>query len=71
MAAGRATEKQVRFALHLLSKAGYSTRYMDAKFKGLATMRERSGTVENWLAHMNVAEISSLIDKLKAKEDSK
>lgn len=60
-----ATEKQVRYALYLLSENGYSTRYMDSSFKRFATMRERSGTVENWLRNKNVAEISSLIDALK------
>lgn len=40
----KATEKQVSFAIYLLGKAGYSTRYMDASFKRLsAKMRERSG----------------------------
>ena len=54
-----ATEKQVRFALSLLRKAGYSVRYMDASFKELgATMRERSGTVEGWVRNKNVAEAS-------------
>lgn len=39
------SEKQVRYALHLLDKAGYSTRFMDARFKNLgATMRQRSGS---------------------------
>ena len=61
-----ATEKQVRYALFLLSKQGYSTRWMNAQFKKLgATMRERSGTVEDWLRKMNVAECSALIDRLQ------
>jgi len=63
-----ATEKQVNYALYLLHKNGYSIRYMDASFKRLgATMRERSGMVEDWLKGMNVAEISDLIDRLKTK----
>lgn len=62
----KATEKQVKYALFLLGKAGYSTRFMDAKFKRLgAGMRERSGTVEGWLANMNVGEISGVIGQLK------
>lgn len=62
----KATEKQVSFALYLLGKAGYSTRYMDASFKRLgAKMRERSGLVRYWLANMTVFEISQLIDELK------
>lgn len=61
-----ATPRQVAYALHLLSEAGYSTRYMDASFKALgATMRQRSGTVQAWLESMNRAEISELIDFLK------
>lgn len=61
-----ATQKQINYALSLLSKAGYSTRYMDSKFKALgAKMTERQGTVEEWLASQNSAEISALIDRLK------
>jgi hypothetical protein len=61
-----ATTKQISYALSLLGKAGYSTRYMDARYKDLgATMRQRSGAVSDWLAQMNRAEISALIDTLK------
>lgn len=61
-----ATEKQVNYALYLLNKAGYSTRFMDSHFKELgATMRERSGKVADWLSNMNRVEISRLIDRLK------
>ena len=61
----KATDKQVNFALHLLNKNGFSTRYMDASFKKLgATMRERSGEVEEWLKAMNRVRISGLIDGL-------
>lgn len=62
-----ATEKQTRYALRLLGEKGYSTRYMDASFSKLgATMRERSGTVADWLSGMTVAEASRLIDELKS-----
>lgn len=62
----KASDKQVRYALFLLNKAGYSTRFMNAQFKELgASMRERSGSVEGWLKNMNVVEISKLIDQLK------
>ena len=62
----KATEKQIRYALFLLSKKGYSTSWMNAQFKALgATMRERSGRVEDWLANMNIAQCSALIDRLK------
>jgi hypothetical protein len=62
-----ATQKQINYALHLLDKAGYSTRFMSAEFKVLgATMRERSGTVERWLASRTVGEMSALIDRLKS-----
>jgi hypothetical protein len=65
-----ATDKQVRYALHLLGQKGYSTRFMDARFKQLgATMRQRSGTVENWLRKMNVVEIGDLIDELRLLPD--
>lgn len=62
-----ATEKQVRYILVLLSKAGYSTRYMNAQFKELgASMRERSGTVEAWVRGLDFAGASNLIDRLKS-----
>lgn len=62
----KATAKQVSYAMILLEKSGYSTRYMGAKFKNLgATMRERSGTVRNWLENKSVSDLSKLIDDLK------
>ena len=62
----KATDKQVRYALFLLKKKGYSTKWMDSSFKKLgATMRERSGKVEDWLSGRNIAEISDVIDRLK------
>ena len=61
-----ATEKQINYALALLDKNGYDIRYMDASYKRLgATMRERNGTVRNWLAEMERPRISNLIDTLK------
>jgi len=59
-----ATEKQVNYAMSLLAKAGYSTNYMNAQFSKFATMRERSGKVQDWLANMGRQEISQLIDRL-------
>lgn len=60
-----ATDKQVNYALSLLRKAGYSDRFMNAEFKALgATMRERSGRVEDWLSGMSRARISELINDL-------
>lgn len=62
----KATDKQVSYALYLLGRAGYSITWMNSQFKRLgASMRERSGRVENWLSKMNRVEISRLIDKLK------
>jgi len=61
-----ATEKQVNYAMALLDKAGYSTKWMDASFKKLgASMRKRSGKVREWLENMEKTEISNLIDQLK------
>jgi hypothetical protein len=66
-AGGRATQKQITYALSLLAKKGYSTRYMDASFKKLGCrMRERSGLVSEWLAGMTMAQASELIDTLKS-----
>ena len=63
----KATSKQINFALHLLGENGYPTTYMNSRFSQLgATMRQRSGTVENWLRGMQVGEISALITKLKS-----
>jgi hypothetical protein len=62
-----ASPKQVNYILRLLADNGYSTRFMDSRFKALgATMRERSGRVEDWVRSRNSAEASELIDTLKA-----
>jgi hypothetical protein len=64
-----ATEKQVRYLLYLLKQNGYSTTWMNRNFKELgASMRERSGRVENWLRNLDVATASELIDRLKSRE---
>jgi hypothetical protein len=63
-----ATSKQINYALSLLDDAGYSTRYMDRTFAALgAAMRQRSGTVSDWLAGMTRSEISNLITELQKK----
>lgn len=63
----QATQKQINFALALMDKAGYSTRFMNRGHKALgATMRQRSGSVRDWLASMSRSEVSALIDQLKA-----
>ena len=62
----KATTKQIGYALMLLSRAGYPTRFMSAQFKQLGvTSAKRSGSVEWWLSDVNVAQISKLIDELK------
>ena len=61
-----ATEKQINYAMSLLSKKGYSTKYMDASFRNLgATCKERQGSVIDWLVSMDKRRISKLIDNLK------
>ena len=61
------SEKQAGYIFYLLNQAGYSTRWMDARFKDLgATMRERSGRVEDWVRGLNMGEASRVIDKLLA-----
>src|ERR1017187_3666318 len=62
-----ATSKQIGYAVLLLRQAGYSIERMDsAAFAELGTtMRERSGTFENWLKGMNAAKASRLIKRLK------
>ena len=64
---GTATTKQIDYAIALLDRRGFDTRYMNASFSKLgAKMRERSGTVEAWLSQMSKTEISKLISSLKA-----
>lgn len=66
-----ATEKQVRYAMVLLAKAGYSTRWMDGSFRRLgASMRQRQGRVEDWLRSLTIAEASALIDQLRAEVEA-
>lgn len=65
-----ATDKQVRYALVLLDKAGYSTRYMRSEHSRVgATMRERSGSVEGWLRGIGRVRVSRLIDQLKSEAE--
>ena len=62
-----ATPKHVAYALHLLSEAGYSTKWMGSEHKALgATMRERSGSVDAWLSNMTRARVSKIIGALIA-----
>jgi hypothetical protein len=64
----KATPKQVSYLMNLLAQAGYSTRYMDSRFKRLgATMNERSGSVSDWLASRTITQASTLIETLKTK----
>lgn len=61
-----ATEKQINYCLSLLSRHGYSIRFMDSRMKDFgATMRERSGSVTDWLKTRSQAEISAIIARLK------
>ena len=65
-----ATDKQVSYVLSLMSQAGYGTQWMGSEHKRLgASMRERSGTVEGWLRGKPTAEVSRLIDTLKAEAE--
>lgn len=67
-----ATAKQVEYALSLLFKAGYDTRFMGSRYKNLgATMRERSGSVRGWLEGKSTAEISTLIVTLETATGAK
>lgn len=60
-----ATEKQVNYALHLMRQAGYDTDYMGSEHKKLgAKMRERQGTVRDWVAQMGKDRASELIETL-------
>jgi len=61
-----ATEKQVRYLLYLLKENGYDTRYMNASYKNLgAHMKERHGSVTDWLRSLDIQRASELIKRLK------
>ncbi len=61
-----ATQKQIDYALALMDRKGYDTRWMTAKHRNLgATCRERSGKVSDWLAGLTKAEVSNIISKLQ------
>jgi len=60
------TEKQINYALFLLDKNGYSTKFMNASYKNLgATRKECSGLVIDWLKNLTSVRISNLISDLK------
>lgn len=62
------TEKQIEFAMTLLGRAGFSTRFMDRTFAELgAGMRERSGQVRDWIAAKDRDEVSRLIERLQTR----
>lgn len=64
-----ATDKQIRYALMLMARAGYPVEWMNSAHTDLgAGMRERSGRVEAWLKGMNAGRISLLIDALLKKQ---
>jgi hypothetical protein len=60
-----ATDKQVNYILALASKKGLSVSWMDASWKGYASLKQRSGKVTDFLRSLNRAEASKLIDALK------
>ena len=62
-----ATSKQVTYALALMDEAGLPTRYMSSAHKPFATMRERNGSVREWLASMDRRRASDLIAALKTR----
>jgi len=61
-----ATAKQTRYIMSLLDRTGFSTRYMDSRFKALgARMAERQGRTEDWVRDLTLARASELIDELQ------
>lgn len=63
----RATEKQVRYIMWLLNRAGYPTDWMSSRHKALgATMRERSGRVLDWVQSLDRFRASKVIHALIA-----
>jgi hypothetical protein len=60
------SDKQVRYILYLLSQNGYSTNWMNAQFKDLgATMKERTGKVEDWVRGLDQGRITMVIGRFK------
>jgi hypothetical protein len=65
-----ATDKQVNYALLLMRQAGIPTDWMSSAHKRLgASMRERTGRVEDWLRSLDVGRASEVIDTLKSMVD--
>lgn len=67
---GTSTEKQVRYALSLLEKAGYSTRIVEKKHETIAPIDGFEGkSVERWLHSMHAGQISrAVIDRFQDRD---
>lgn len=62
---GKATDRQVRYAMALLRMAGYGYQFMNSSFVQFgASKDERHGLVVDWLSGMNSDRISRLISDL-------
>lgn len=62
---GSSTPKQVRHALQLMEREGYSTRIVEKRHEHLAPIiAGLGGSVERWLHAMSVTQISAVIDRL-------
>ena len=62
----KATEKQLRYIEYLRARTKWSGKWMSAAWKQLgAGMRQRSGTVADYLAGLTMSEASALISTLK------
>lgn len=60
-----ATEKQIEFALSLLSSRGFGDDLTTERFEEFGLPFEIGANVESWLASLNIRQISMLIDDLK------
>lgn len=58
--------KQRNYILYLLGRAGFDTRYVNSKYKALGlTMRERQGTVSDWLDNLPEHQVPATIRRLQ------
>jgi hypothetical protein len=64
---GSSSPKQVRYALDLIEKAKYPSRFVEKRHSLLATVEsdDLGKSVERWLHKMSAGQIGALISKLE------
>lgn len=62
---GKASSKQISYIEFLRSGTALSGKWMSSAWKPFASMRQRSGTVADFLSGLSMSEASHLINRLK------